>query len=111
MNPLILTKISKFMLIGSFSAYLSFASKNNPMIRQSLFYLLGGLIAVLVVALLWEGRDNLIGDEPTEESLNSLLSVATSQKPKRQYLLSSRTRLEVVIGLAVVIVCTLVGAI
>jgi hypothetical protein len=68
------------------------------------------LIAVFLIALLWEGRDSLVGLEPTEDSLNGLLSV-TSQKPKKQYYLSNRTRLELVIGLVVVVVCTLVGAI
>ena len=110
MNPLILTKLAKFMLIGSASAYLSFAAKNNPLLRQSFFYLLGGLIAVFLIALLWESRDSLVGLEPTEDSLSGLLSV-TSQKPKKQYYLSNRTRLELVIGLVVVVVCTLVGAI
>lgn len=81
------------------------------MLRQSLFYLLGGLIAVFLIALLWEGRDSIVGNEPTEDSLSSLLSVGSSQRPKRQYYLSNKTRLELVIGLVVVTVCTLVGAI
>ena len=110
MNPLILTKVAKFMLIGSTSAYLSFAARNNPMLRQAFFYLLGGLIAIFLIALLWEGRDSVAGTEPTEDSLSSLLSV-TSQKPKKQYYLSNKMRLELVIGLVTVIVCTLVGAI
>ncbi len=109
MNPLVLTKIAKFLLIGSGSAYLSFASKHNPMLRQAFFYSLGGLIAVLVIVLLWDGRD-LVNSEPTEDSLSSLLSVANSSQPKRQYFLSNKTRIELVIGLAVVGVCTLIGA-
>jgi hypothetical protein len=109
MNPLILTKVSKFMLIGSSSAYLSFASKHNPMLRQGFFYLLGGLIAVIVIVLLWDGRDDLT-NQPTEDGLNTLLSVANNQPVKRQYFLSNKTRIELIIGLAVVSVCTLVGA-
>ena len=109
MNPLILTKIAKFMLIGSGSAYLSFASKHNLMLRQGFFYVLGGLIAVLVIVLLWDGRDSLT-NQPTEDSLNSLLSVANNQPVKRQYFLSNSTRIELIIGLAVVSVCTLIGA-
>lgn len=111
MNPLILTKVSKFTAIGSLSAYISFASKNNSLLRQSFFYVLGGLIAILVVALLWEGRDSFTAIEPTENALNSLLSATNNQKPKRQYLLSPEARLEIVIGLVIVIACTLVGAI
>ncbi len=109
MNLLTLTKISKFMLIGSATAYLSFASQHNPLLRQSLFYLLGGLIAVIVIALLWEGRDS-IPSEPTEESVNALLSLP-SHKTKKQYLLSTSTRLEIVIGLVVVIVSLFIGMI
>jgi len=109
MNPLILTKIAKFMLIGSSSAYLSFASKHNPLLRQGFFYFLGGLIAVLVIVLLWDGRDSLT-NQPTEDSLNSLLSVANNQPIKRQYFLSNSTRIELIISLAMVSVCTLIGA-
>jgi len=109
MNPLVLTKIAKFLLIGSGSAYLSFASKHNPMLRQAFFYSLGGLIAILIIVLLWDGRD-LVNSEPTEDSLNSLLTVANSNRPKRQYFLSNKTRIELVIGLVVVSVCTLIGA-
>lgn len=109
MNPLILTKVSKFILIGSTSAYLSFASKHNPMLRQGFFYLLGGLIAVIIIVLLWDGRDSLT-NQPTEDGLNTLLSVANNQPVKRQYFLSNSTRIELIIGLATVIVCVLVGA-
>ena len=111
MNPLILTKVAKFMLIGSTSAYLSFAARNNPMLRQAFFYFLGGLIAMFLIALLWEGRDSIAGTEPTEDSLSSILSVTSSQKPKKQYYLSNKIRLELVIGFVTVVVCTLVGAI
>ena len=109
MNPLILTKVSKFMVIGSTSAYLSFASKHNAMLRQGLFYLLGGLIAVIVIVLLWDGRD-AVSNEPTEDGLSNLLSVANNQQPKRQYFFSNKVRIELIIGLATVSVCTLLGA-
>ena len=109
MNPLILTKIAKFMLIGSGSAYLSFASKHNLMLSEGFFFFLGRSIAVLVIVLLWDGRDSLT-NQPTEDSLNSLLSVANNQPVKRQYFLSNSTRIELIIGLAVVSVCTLIGA-
>ncbi len=111
MNPLILTKLSKFAFIGSLSAYLSFSAKNNLLLRQSYFYILGGLIVAITIALLWEGKDTFISSEPAEDSLNNLLSIANNQKPKKQYLLSSQVRLEIVIALVVVIVCTLVGSI
>jgi lysylphosphatidylglycerol synthetase-like protein (DUF2156 family) len=110
MNLLILTKISKFMLIGSATAYLSFASQNNPLLRQAFFYLLGGLIAVIVIALLWEGRDS-VASEPTEESVNALLSLTSHNKAKKQYLLSTSTRLEIVIGLVVIVVSLFIGMI
>ncbi len=109
MNPLILTKIAKFMLIGSSSAYLSFASKHNPMLKQGFLYLLIGLIAVIVIVLLWDGRDNLT-NQSTEDGLSNLLSVANNQPVKRQYFLTNSTRIELIIGLAVVSVCTLIGA-
>lgn len=109
MNPLILTKTAKFMLIGSSSAYLSFASKHNPMLKQGFLYLLIGLIAVIVIVLLWDGRDSLT-NQPTEDGLSNLLSVANNQPVKRQYFLTNSTRIELIIGLAVVSVCTLIGA-
>jgi hypothetical protein len=109
MNLLLLTKISKFMVIGSGSAYLSFASKHNPMLRQGFFYFLGGLIVVIVIVLLWDGRD-AVNSQPIEDGLNSLLNVANNQSPKRQYFLSNKVRIELIIGLAVVSVCTFIGA-
>jgi uncharacterized membrane protein YfcA len=72
MNPLILTKIAKFMMIGSLSAYLSFASKNNQNVRLFFLYLLGGAIAVFLLAALWESREYLTAINPTEESLSTL---------------------------------------
>ncbi len=79
------------------------------MLRQGFLYLLSGLIAVIIIVLLWDGRDNLT-DQPTEDGLNTLLSVANNQPVKRQYFLSNKTRIELIIGLAVVSVCTLIGA-
>ncbi len=111
MNVLILTKISKFSVIGSSAAYLSFSSRNNPLLRQSLLYLLGGLITVSLIALLWEGRAAVTSESSgIEDSLSNLLSVNNSPKPKRQYLLTPQARLEIVIGLIVVFVCSLIGA-
>jgi hypothetical protein len=111
MNPLILTKIAKFMMIGSLSAYLSFAAKNNSLVKFFFFYLLGGAIAVFVLAALWEAREYLSASEPSEESLSTLLSGLTSQKPKRQYYLSSQARLEIVIAFVVIITCAFIGGI
>lgn len=111
MNPVILTKISKFALIGSLSAYLSFASKHNPLVKQFFYYTLGGVIVAIVIVLLWEGREAITSLEPTEEGLANLLTSASNRKSKRQYFLSNKTRLELVIGLVVISVCTLVGSI
>ena len=111
MNPLILTKIAKFMMIGSLSAYLSFASKNNQNVRLFFFYLLGGAIAVFLLAALWESREYLTASNPTEESLSTLVSGLTNDKPKRQYYLSAQARLEIVIALVVIVACALIGGI
>jgi hypothetical protein len=111
MNPLILTKIAKFMMIGSLSAYLSFAAKNNSSVKFFFFYLLGGAIVVFVLAALWEAREYLSASEPSEESLSTLVSGLTSQKPKRQYYLSSQARLEIVIAFVVIITCAFIGGI
>lgn len=111
MNPLILTKISKFTLIGSLSAYLSFASKFNPLIRQAFLYIIIGIIATFLVAAIWEGRDYLLSSESTEDSLNTLVSGLTQQPSKRQYYLSTKARLEIVIAFVVIIVFALIGAI
>jgi hypothetical protein len=109
MNPLVLTKISKFTAIGSLSAYLSFASRNNSSIRLFFFYLIGGVIAVFLLAALWEAREYLASEEPTEQSLTTIVSGLTNQKPKRQYYLSTQARLEIVIALVVIVTCSLIG--
>jgi branched-subunit amino acid ABC-type transport system permease component len=111
MNPLILTKTAKFMMIGSFSAYLSFAAKNNSSVKLFFFYLLGGAIAVFVLAALWEAREYLSASEPNEESLATLVSGLTNQTPKRQYYLSTQARLEIVIAFVVIITCAFIGGI
>jgi hypothetical protein len=111
MNPLILTKISKHTLIGSFSAYLSFASKHNPLARQFFLYTLGGTIAVFVLAALWESREYLYTSNSPEESLTTLVSGLNADKPKRQYYLSAQARLEIVIAFVVIVVCSLIGGI
>ena len=111
MNTLVLTKISKFMLIGSFSAYLSFSSKSNELIRQFFFYVLGGTIVTFILLMLWEGRDYLLSNDATEEQLTTIVSSLNNTTPKKQYYLSAKTRLEIVLTFVVIIVCALVGAI
>lgn len=111
MNSLVLTKISKYALIGSFSAYLSFGSKFNPLIRQAFLYLIVGVVAAFLIAAVWEGREYILNSEATEDSLNTLVSGLTQQSTKRQYFLSSKIRLEIVITFVVIIVFALIGAI
>ncbi len=111
MNPLILTKIAKFMMTGSLSAYLSFAGKNNQFVRLFFLYLLGGAITAFLLAALWESREYLVADTPTEESLSTLVSGLSNTKPKRQYYLSAQARLEIVIAFVVIIACALIGGI
>jgi len=111
MSPFILTKIAKFMMIGSLSAYLSFASKNNYSVRLFFFYSLGGIVLAFLLAILWESRDYLITDNPTEESLTTLFSGLSNSKSKRQYYLSAQIRLEIVIALVTIIACALIGGI
>lgn len=111
MNPLMLTKISKYTLIGSLSAYLSFASKFNPLIRQSFVYLVIGVIVTFLIAAIWEGRDYVLSSEITEDSLNTLVGGLTQQPAKRQYFLSTKTRLEIVITFVVIVTFALIGAI
>jgi hypothetical protein len=111
MNPLVLTKISKFTAIGSLSAYLSFASRNNASVRLFFLYLIGGAIAVFLLASLWEAREYLSTDTSTEESLTTIVSGLTNQKPRRQYYLSTQARLEIVIALVVIVTCALIGGI
>lgn len=107
MNPIILTKISKHTLIGSLSALLAFAAKFNPKLQQFFIYLYVGTLVVFLVTLLWEGREQF--QQSPEEQLASLLPSPVGNK-KRQYLLSPKTRLELVISLVVVTVAALVGS-
>jgi hypothetical protein len=112
MNPQYLTKIAKHTLIGSISAYLSFAGKNNPSVRLFFIYSVAGVIAVFFVASLWEARDYLTARDPNEEQLSTLIGGLTNSKPeKRQYYLPAKVRLEIVIALTVIVVCGLIGAI
>lgn len=112
MNPVYLTKISKHTLIGSISAYLSFAGKNNPSVKLFFIYTVAGIIAVFLIAALWEARDYLTAKEPDEENLSTLIGGLTNSKPeKRQYYLPANVRLEIVIAFVVIIVCSLVGSI
>jgi len=99
------------MMIGSLSAYLSFASKNNYSVRLFFFYSLGGIVLAFLLAVLWESRDYLIADNPTEESLTTLISGLSNGKPKRQYYLSAQARLEIVIALVTIVACSLIGGI
>lgn len=111
MNILILTKISKFMIISSLTAYLSFSGKFNPSMRAFFFYLLGGIIATFLLAALWEARDYLVSNDSTEEQLTTLIGGLNNQKSGRQYYLSSQTRLEIVIAFVTIIISALVGGI
>jgi hypothetical protein len=111
MNPLILAKTAKYSFIGSLTAYLSFASKSNPQARQLFLYLLAGIVTTFLLAAVWEARDYPSAKEPSEESLNTILSGLNSQKPKRSYYLSAQARLELVIALVVIIVFALIGGI
>ncbi len=112
MNPIVLTKISKHTLIGSISAYLSFAGKHNPSVRLFFLYTVGGIIAVFIIAMLWEARDYLIAKDSNEEQLSTIISGLTNSKPeKRQYYLPAKVRLEIVVALTVIVVCGLIGAI
>lgn len=107
MNPTILTKIAKHMMIGSVSAYLSFASKHNEMIQKFYLYTLAGIIIAILIVLLWEGREHF---QPTSENdLMALLNTNTKQS-KRTYLLSNGTRIEMVIALIIISICAMVGS-
>jgi hypothetical protein len=108
MNPLILTKAAKFTLIGSLSAFVSFAASFHPDMQILLGVGLAGSTFITVAAVLWEGR-GAIGSMPSEEGLSNLLSTM-QPKPKKQYLLSPQLRLEIVIGLIVVLIASLIGA-
>ncbi len=107
MNPLILTKISKHTIIGSLSALLAFAGKFNQKLQQCFVYLYIGTLVIFILTLLWEGREQF--QQSPEEQLVSLLPAELSNK-KRQYLLTPKTRLELVIALVVITVCALVGS-
>jgi hypothetical protein len=109
MNPVVLTKVSKFTLIGSLSAFLAFASKFNPKLQQGFIYLYAGTLLIFILAALWEGREQFSKESP-EDSLINLIPSVTPRKPKRQYLFSPNTRLEIVIGFVVVTACALIGA-
>jgi hypothetical protein len=109
MNPIILTKISKFLLIASTSSFISFAASFHPGAQIILGITLAGSTFIVITAVLWEGRESL-STLPSEEGLSSILSSMNSSKPKKNYLLSPGTRLEVVIGLIVVLLAALVGS-
>ncbi|HEY9743950.1 MAG TPA: hypothetical protein V6C90_25970 [Coleofasciculaceae cyanobacterium] len=112
MNTVILTKIAKHTLIGSLSAYLSFAGKNNPSVRLFFIYTVAGIIAVFVVAAMWEARDYLTAQNPTEDNLSTIVSGLTNTKREtRKYMLPAIVRLEIVVCFVVIIVCALIGAI
>lgn len=108
MSPLILTKISKFMLIGSASAYLSFASQYNPSLRVAFYYLLAGIVLSIIITLLWEGKERIANDS---DGIEQMISGITSVSTKRQYYLDNNIRIELVIGVIVIVVCSLIGAI
>lgn len=109
MNTIILTKIAKFTLIGSLSAFLAFVGKFNPQLNRFFLYLYAGTLAVILIASLWEGRD-LIKTESPEDAIGTLLPGLQGGKPKRQYFLAPNVRLELAIGIIIVTVAALVGA-
>lgn len=110
MSLLILTKVSKFTLIASLTTLLSFAARYSPKMQQFFFYLLVGVLAIFLIALLWEGRDFVSSSSDSEDGLSNLLGGIQEQKKKRQYYLSPTVRLEITIGLVIISVCALVGA-
>lgn len=109
MNPVALTKIAKFMLVGSLSALLSFIGQFNPSVRLFSVYLYIGVVFVLTLALLWEGREQFASELPEQSLANLLPTLTETTKPKRQYLLSPVARLELVIGFVIVTVFALIG--
>jgi uncharacterized membrane protein len=109
MNPIILTKTAKFTLIGSASAFICFVGKFQPQVRLFFVYLYCGVVIILLLAALWEGR-NLVSGELSEDTLNNLMPSLMQGKQKRQYLLSPNVRLELAIGLVTVTIAALVGA-
>lgn len=110
MNPLILTKISKFVSIAGLSAFVGFISKFQPQVRTFFIYLYCGVLIVLILAAIWEGREQFT-DETPEQSLTRLMPSMSPAKEKRLYLLSPTTRLEIVIGIVVLTIGALVGMI
>ena len=108
MNSLVLTKISKFTLIGATTAFINFVGKFQPEVKLFFVYLYCGTILVLIFAVLWEGRESLTQESDTEK-LTDLLAPITSGKTKRHYLLEPSTRLEIIIGLVVITVSALIG--
>ena len=96
------------MLIGSFVAYLSFASQYNAFLKLTFVYLLGGVILAIIITLLWEGRERTTNDT---DGIEQMISGITNNQLKRQYYLSNNARIELVIGVIVIIVCSLIGGI
>ncbi len=112
MNPLILTKIAKHTLIGSISAYISFSGKHSPNVRLFFIYVVAGVIATFILAMLWESRDYLTNQDATEDDISTVIGGLTNSRPEtRKYMLPAKVRLEICIALVVVVVCALVGAI
>lgn len=114
MNTLILTKIAKYTLIGGTSALLSFAAKGNPEMKLFGIYLYGGIVVISLLAVLWEGRNDISINPDDSEGITGIinhLTSATNRKEKRQYLLSPTARLELVIAIAIITISALVGSI
>lgn len=109
MNLVVLTKISKFALIASLSAFFSFASRHNPHARLFFWLILGGTALIILFAILWESRDYLMSKEPNEADISTLISGLQQQKPGRSYYLSAQMRLEMIIALIVIGIFALVG--
>lgn len=74
--------------------------------------MIGGIVAVFVIASLWEARDYLTAQDPTEADLSTLVGGLTNSKPQtRKYYLSAKVRLEIVVCFVVIICCAFIGAI
>ncbi len=103
----LLTKISRYGFVGSLSAFLSFAGKNNSQLRQFSAYTLGAIIIIFALLCLWEGDSQI---ETEESSFNLFSGDAKSSKKKRAYLLPPQHRLEISIALVVIVASALIGA-
>lgn len=109
MNTSIITKVAKFTLIGNISACFSFIAKHNYSFKIAFTYLLVGATFITLIAVYWEGR-RMLSNIPTEEGLTDILNSVNGSTKKREYLFPAHIRLEIIIGLLVVLIFSLIGA-